>query len=57
MFNIKKLTDLLSQQRDKLESTFGIAVAKGIKDEAEKEMAKACKRDCTRKLRDADRRA
>ena len=57
MFNIKKLTDLLSQQRDKLESTFGIAVAKGIKDEAKKEMAKACKRNCTRKLRDTDRRA
>jgi hypothetical protein len=57
MFNIKKLTDLLSQQRDKLESTFGIAVAKGIKDEAKKEMANACKRNCTRKLRDTDRRA
>ena len=51
MFDTKKLTSLLSKQKERLEAVFGKDAAKGINDNAEKEMAKACAGDRTRKLR------
>ena len=57
VFNLTKLNDLLSKQRDRLESTFGKIAAKGIKDNAAKEMAEKNQRNCPRELRDEDGRA
>ena len=57
VFNLTRLNDLLSKQREKIESTFGKIAAKGIKDNAEKEMAEKNQRDCQRELCDPDGRA
>ena len=57
VFNLARLNDLLSKQRDKIESTFGKIAAKGIKDNAEKEMAEKNQGNCPRELRDPDGRA
>ena len=55
MFDTKKLTSLLSKQKERLEAVFGKDAAKGINDNAEKERAKACARDRERELRNTDR--
>ena len=57
MFDTKKLTSLLSKQKERLEAVFGKDAAKGINDNAEKEMAKACAGDRERELRHTDGRA
>ena len=56
VFNLTRLNDLLSKLREKIESTFGKIAAKGIIDNAEKEMAEKNQRDCQRELRDPDGR-
>jgi hypothetical protein len=57
VFNLTRLNDLLSKQREKIELTFGKTVAKGVDNDAKKEMAEKNQRDCPRELRDPDGRA